>query len=559
MTRSKPRLSTLCAAVAVAVLGVTGCSGNPSGSSPPPGQGSGTGPELEVYRGGSGQFVENYNPLSPTVLGDVNGMIYERLFFFDNSAPLGTAPTPELGASYQFDSSGKILTVTLKDKINWSDGQPFTADDVAYTFNTVRKTPALNTTGNAPKAVATAPNKVTLTFDSPGFADAPTVLAYPIVPKHIFSKMKNVTTDPNKNPVGTGPMKLKSFTNQSYSFTKSNSFRDAANVHVPGLRYFSLSGNEAATNKLIAGQLDWAGINIPDVAKVLKPFPNLHWKPTGATTDQQVVLTTCANAALGCTGPQTDPAVRRAIAAAIDRNQVNKLAYFGRGVAISPTFGLPGRDDQFIKKDYPPFPMQADVAKAKSLLEADGWALGSDGIYAKDGQRLSLPVLVVSGYTDYISALDIIKQQLKTAGIEIDPQQQANAEVISARGLGKFKMTIDGVFQGPVGDPYYIYQNNFSSRNTAKVGDSSNPYGNVSRFSDTAVDAALKTAGSTQDLKVKAKQYALIQDKIVPNLPYIPVIDNQGSPANYSTTNYTGWKLFNGGVEQTLLGLRPTK
>lgn len=549
MILRKSAVRAWCAGVAVLAVSLAGCSG---GAPPTPaGQGGGGG-ILQVYRGASGQFVENYNPFSPTVLGDVNGLIYERLFFFDNNAALGTPPVPELGKTYQFDKSGKVMTVTLQSGIKWSDGQHFTAKDVAYTFNTMRKNKSLDTTGNTPAAKATSDTEVTLTFDSPGFADAPTILGSPIVPEHIFSKMKDVTTDPNKNPVGTGPMKLDTFTSQSYQFKKSDSFRTASQVGAPGLRYFSLSGNEAATNKLVAGQLDWAGIAIPNVDKVLKPHPDLHLQPT---TDQQVDLTTCSNAKLGCSGPQTDPAVRQAMAAAIDRSQINQLAYYGRGVPISPTYGLPTRDAKLIDPQFPAEPMQPDVAKAKSLLQANGWSLGSDGIYAKAGKRLSMNVIVTSGYTDYISALDIMKQQFQKAGIEIKPQQQANAEIISDRALGKFQVAIDGIFQGPVGDPYYIYKNNFDSSGVQPVGKSQNPYGNVAKFSNPEVDAAIKAAGATQDVAVKAEQYKKIQALIVPDLPYIPVINNKGF-AVYSDANYTGWKLYNNGVEETLLQLK---
>lgn len=540
---------TVCPGIAVVALSLAACSG---GATPTPaGQGGGGGAILQAYRGASGQFVENYNPLSPTSLGDVNGLIYERLFFFDNTAPLGTAPTPELGKSYEIDKTGKTLTVQLQEGVKWSDGQPFTAKDVAFTVNLVRATPALKR-GNSPSAKATSDTSVTLTFDKPGFSDAPNVLSSPIVPEHIFSKMKDVTTDVNKNPVGTGPMKLGSFTSQSYLFNKSDTFRDAAKVAPKGIRYFSLSGNEAATNKLIAGDLDWAGIFIPDVDKVLKPFPNLH---SQTTTLQPLVLATCSNPKLGCTGPQTDPAVRQAMAAALDREQVKKLAYYGRGGPVSPTFGLPERDTQFIDSKFAPEPMQPDVAKAKSLLEADGWTLGSDGIYAKGGQRLSMTATVTAGYTDYIAALDIMKVALAKAGIELKPQQAANAEVLSSHGLGKFEVAISGMGQGPVGDPYYLYANNFASDNASPVGKSGNPYGNIAKFSNPDVDAAIVAAGSTKDLGLKAEQYKKIQAIIVPDMPYIPVMNTE-TFGTYSDANFTGWKLYNNGVEQTVLGLK---
>lgn len=568
----KYAVRALCAGAAVVAMTVSGCS---STSSPPTtssvsqtgstaggnaagtstgnaGGGAKMGPVLNAYRGASGQFVENYNPLSPTVLSDVSGLIYEPLFFFDNLKPLGTPPTPVLAKSYEFDKTGKVMTLTLQSGVKWSDGQPFTAKDVAYTFNTMRSNKALNTTGNTPAAKATGDLTLTLTFDSIGYADAPTVLGSPIVAEHIFSKMKDIITDPNLNPVGTGPMKADTFTAQSYSFAKSPSFRGADKVPAPGIRYYSLSGNDAATNKLLAGQLDWSNIFIPNVVQVLKPHPNLQFQNT---TTQQVVITTCSNAKLGCTGAQTDPAVRQAMAAAIDRGQVNQLAYFGRGVPISPTFLLSPRDKQFIDPQFGFYPMTADVAKAKSIMEAAGWKMGSDGIYAKNGQRASMNVLVTAGYTDYIAALDIMKPQLAKAGIEINPQQQANAEIVSARGLGKFQLAMDANFQGPTADPFYIYNGSFSSINVLPVGQSQNPYNNVSKFSDPTVDAAIKAAGSTKDTAVKAAEYKKIQSVIVPAVPYIPVLDNQGF-AEYSNASYTGWKLFaSGGAEQTLMGL----
>jgi len=536
-------------AVAVLALSLTGCaSGNGDASDD-----GADAPILQVYRGASGQFVENYNPLSPTVLKDVDGLIYERLFFFDNLQPLGTDPTPELGKSYEVSEDGTVVTVQLQEGIEWSDGEAFTAEDVAFTMNTTRENEAFDRTGNAPKAEATSDTEVVLTFDAPSFGTIPAILGSPIVPEHIFSKMADIATDTNLDPVGTGPMTLGEFTAQSYTYDKSDTFRDADKIVPPGVRYYSLSGNEAATNKLLAGELDWANINVPDVEAVIKPTPELN---VADTTNQQVMLTTCSNAELGCTGPQTSSAVRQAMAAAMDRDQINKLAYFGRGVPISPTFGVVPRDNDLIDDQFETMPMQADVPKAKSLLEADGWKLGSDGIYAKDGERLSMDVIVTSGYTDYIAALDVMKQQFKEAGIEIIPQQLANAEVTSSRGLGKFQVAIDSIFDGPVADPYYIYSNSFNSVNVTPAGEAGNPYGNTSKFSNPEVDAAIEAAGASQEVAEKAKQYAIIQEIIAEEMPYVPIINNKGF-SMYNDSVYTDWAIYAaGGAEQTLLQLK---
>ena len=122
-----------------------------------------------------------------------------------------------------------------------------------------------------------------------------------IVPEHLWSKKANPVTDTNKNPVGTGPMALSSFTSQSYLLKRSKTYRDADSVQVDGVRVYSLSGNEAATNKLLAGELDWTSIFVPNIDKVLSASPDLAYSPTGS---QQVVLSTCSNADLGALGPR---------------------------------------------------------------------------------------------------------------------------------------------------------------------------------------------------------------------------------------------------------------
>jgi peptide/nickel transport system substrate-binding protein len=530
----------------VATLALAGCanSSSPSSTSSSGGSTGTKGAVLAVYDGASGQFVENYNPFSPTVLSDVQGMIYEPLFFFNTLAPLGTPAVPLLGKSYTWNAKGTVLAVTLKSGVKWSDGQPFTSKDVVFTFDVLQKTPSLDTTGDVPVAKATDATHLTLTFTHPSFVDGPTYLGTTyIVPEHIWKGKTNFATDVNKNPVGTGPMTMASFTPESYLLTKNTYFRGAATMQVSGVRVYSLSGNQAGTNMLLAGQLDWAGIFIPSVDQVLKAAPQVSYS---ATSNQETVLNTCSNAALGCTGPQTDPIVRQAIYDAIDRAQIGKLAYYGRGTAISPTFVLPAKDQQkFIAKQFSSSsPMSSNVPAAESLLKADGWVKGSDGIFAKDGKPLSLVALVTSGYTDAVTISDVMSQQLKAAGIDMQVKQVANAENLSAQGLGTYQVAIGGIYEGPVDDPFYMYNNQFDSSNAGRVGVSSNPYGNVARFSSPVVDAAIAQAGATQNVTVKAAAYAKIQAVIVKSLPYIPVISTV-SFAEFSTANYTGFPTFN--------------
>ncbi|MFE9750984.1 ABC transporter substrate-binding protein [Saccharothrix saharensis] len=529
----RPRRRSLVSAVVAAAFGLAACTGG-GVDKPSPGA-----LILDAYAGASGTFVENWNPFSPTGLSSVQGMIYEPLFLFNSLKSASERPTPLLGTEYSWNENGTVLSVTTREGVRWNDGKPFSAKDVAFTFNLIRNTPELNTTGTSPVAEVVDDTHLTLTFDKPSFVSAPTLLGGTyIVPEHIWQSKGDPATDRNSDPVGTGPMKAGEFSPQSYVLTKNPEFRAADDVRVGGLRFHSLSGNQAATDKLLAGQLDWAGIFIPDIKKVLDKRSDIGYTFYGS---QQVVLATCSNAELGCEGPQTEQAVRQALSAAIDRDQVNKLAYYGNAQPISATFALLDRDRDFIAPGLDRTePGSADVARAQRILEEAGWSKGADGIYAKNGVRLSLTVKVTTGYTDYITALDTMVQQFKAAGIEMEVRQVANSENTSSQGLGNFQLAISAIYQGRGPDPYYVYDGFFASKNTGRVGESVNPYGNVVRYSNPAVDAALDAAASTEDLKVKAEQYATIQREIVEDLPYIPIVNNI-TAAVYSKKRVTGF------------------
>jgi peptide/nickel transport system substrate-binding protein len=141
ISRKRGVLAALTGAAALAVA-LSGCTSSASTTN------SASGPTLAVYNGASGAFVKNFNPLSPTVLSNIQGLIYEPMFFYNNLATLATKPKPLLGQSFSFNADGTVLSVTLKSGVKWSDGKPITASDVAFTMNLIRTTPALNTSGN---------------------------------------------------------------------------------------------------------------------------------------------------------------------------------------------------------------------------------------------------------------------------------------------------------------------------------------------------------------------------------------------------------------------------
>ncbi len=276
---------------------------------------------------------------------------------------------------------------------------------------------------------------------------------------------------------------------------------------------------------------------LPGLDQLLKNQKNLTYVNTPALTTS---IFTCSTAELGCKGPQTDPAVRQALYYALNRDQLNKLAGGGFAETASPTMLLPERDKAWIADQANlTVPGTADVAKANQILDAAGWAKGSDGIRAKGGEKLSLTIQTVTGWSDYISLNDAMTQEFKEIGVELKPTQVAWQEWNNNEVQGKFQLSLDSIGLGASTNPYFIYLK-YSSTTSAKVGSPAGLSGNYGRYKNDKVDAAVAAAAATNDEAAQKQQYAIIQQEIVKDMPYIPIYVNS-LLTEFSTANATGW------------------
>jgi peptide/nickel transport system substrate-binding protein len=518
----------------VAALAVAGCSSSSSGGKKTAGGAS----SITIFNGSTGTITENFNPFSPTLLQPTTGVIYEPLYYYNLASDV--APKPMLATAFGWDKAGRKLTITTRPGVSWSDGQPFTAKDVAYTFDLIRRTPAINSTGlKLTSAVATDDHTAVLTFPVNSFTSEAGILGnVPIIAQHTWSAIKDPAKDTNANPVGTGPYKLKSFSAQSYVLEKNPGYWQAGKPQIQTVRYIALATADAASAALTAGEVDWMSAFLPGLEQILKGHKELTYVNTPALTTS---VYTCSNAALGCTGPQTDVAVRQAIYWAINRDQLNKLAGGGFAATGSPTMLLPDRDQKWIADPANlRTPATPDVAKANQLLDAAGWVKGTDGIRSRGGKRLTLTIQTVTGWSDYISLNDAMTQELKQIGIELKPAQLAYNEWSNNEVQGKFQLSLDSIGLGASSNPYFTYNPHYSTTATAKVGQAAGNSGNYARYSNPVVDQAIAAAGATNDPAAQKQQYAIVQQQIIKDLPYIPIYVNS-TLTEFNTSRATGW------------------
>jgi peptide/nickel transport system substrate-binding protein len=527
--RSRRTRAALIGAAAVALL-AAGC-GSSNGGGPA------SDPDaLVAYTGQAGDYQRNFNPYLPA-RNEGPGTIFEPLFFYNIARP--DEPQPRLGTEFSWNDDGTELSITLRDGVKWSDGEAFTADDVKFTFDMLVANDTINSVGFSGETEVISPTEVRVSFDNPAYMDAPQLLGKIwIVPEHIWKNIEDPSTDQVREPVGTGPYTLSEFKPQAFTLAANPAYWDGEPA-VKTVRYLALSGNQAGADALAAGTIDWQTGPVPNMDKVSEAYPGYE-----AITAHvfQMALFTCSSAELGCEGPQTDPAVRHAVYYAIDRDQLNALAFQNTAGEISPGFALPGRDEQIITDQLTErtAPMTAQIDRAEQILQDAGYAKGDDGIYAKDGQKVSLSVRVVSGWTDYITAVNTLAEQLKAAGIDLTVEQSSFNEWSDARGRGDYELLIDAQYPGPSGDPYWDYTYFFSGANTAPVGETANP--NFARYDNPEVNEAIEALRQIDPADTAARQpyFDTIQTEVEQDMPYIPIMVG-GTTSEVHVDGFTGW------------------
>ncbi len=533
IARGKRRTAlTVVVGASVLALSLTACGGGGSGDA------SGDGDRaLRVWAGSQTPITANYNPFAPTVLHGALGPIYEPLFFFNKTAD--SEPVGLIGDAYEYNDDGTVITVTIKPDLKWSDGEPLTAADVAFSFTYEANNPEGN---GLVSAEATDDTTVVLTYSSAQYTTEFQRLGSTyILPEHIWKDVTDYANFANEDPVGSGAYVVDKTTSESYTLVANENFRGADDLGVKKVQYIAVDNNQTAQDLLAAGKLDWTGMFIPNPDDVTSNGA-IDWVNT---PQDPTVLYTCSNADLGCTGPQTDVAVRQALNVAIDRATIKDKAFVGLTGDISPTYALLPRDEKWVADSANEVsPQEANAAEAGSILESAGYTKGSDGIYEKDGAKVELTLTSVDGWTDYNDAAKLIAEQAEAAGIKINASTVQWQEFSDSRQSGDFQLIVGGMIGTSVADPFQIYRDWFGGTavgSTGPVG-AEVPTGrwNFSRYDNPVVDEAVQAAISTNDEATKQELYGTIQTEIVRDLPYIPLVIN-ATQTFYNTKDFTGW------------------
>ena len=181
-------------------------------------------------------------------------VIFESLALVNPTGDLGT--TPWLAESVEWNDDYTQLTAVARSGVKWSDGEDFTADDIAFSFNQVLDGKLNDTNALDLKSVNVDGDTVTIDFNSSKYTQQARVLHFQIVPEHIWSDIEDPNTDPltgEGQVVGTGPYVLDSWTTESVTLTANPDYW-GGELAVPELNYVSYGDNAALTTALVYGR-----------------------------------------------------------------------------------------------------------------------------------------------------------------------------------------------------------------------------------------------------------------------------------------------------------------
>ncbi|MFC4454076.1 ABC transporter substrate-binding protein [Deinococcus sonorensis] len=498
--------------------------------------------------------AQNLNPFAP---GDqhllpTNSVIYESLYYVN---ALNGKATPVLGTKYSWSKDNKTLTFTTRDGVKWSDGQAFSAQDVAFTFNYIKQYPAIDTSGlwksGLSSVKATNNNTVVFTFSAPNTPIFQYVANQMIVPQHIWSTIKDPVTETNAKPVGTGPFVFDAYSQQALRVLKNPNYWMKGQPYIDAIVWTATNSNDAALLKLLKGEADYGYIGISDPkGEYASKGPNYSyfWPVTG---DNYLYYNTAK-------APFNDPAFRRAVSQAINTADVAQKAYAGAAQPANSSGVIPAQQQQWLPASAKSLQVKFDPAAADAALTKAGYKKNAQGVrLGKDGKPLpTYKILVGAGWTDFITMGQVISENLKKVGISTQIDQQAWSSYSGGFQGGTYDMGISwGWGGGP--NPYYLYYQSFAPDFSAPVGKTA--ASNLSRYTNPVVTKALASFRATSDPAQQKQLMGTVISTVMKDMPWMPLTDRLNF-ALFNTSRFTGFPSnenpYNDGSPDDQLGAR---
>ncbi|QZQ57232.1 ABC transporter substrate-binding protein [Curtobacterium sp. TC1] len=470
---------------------------------------------------GNPLFDRNFNPYIANAR-TASKWMYEPLIEIN---PLDGKGTPWLASKWS-QPDAKTIDMTIRQGVEWSDGSPFSAKDVVFTFDLLKKFPAMDVKGawQHIERIEQDGDHVVFHLKSEDVPSLNIIGATYILGEQHWRGVKDPTTWRDPNPVGTGPFVLGNYTDQQYSMNKNPTYWQADKI---AIKHLILPATNTQLDTVTRGY-DWAYSFISDVKGTwgAASETNQWWFPAGGVIGLIPNLTKA---------PYNDVNVRKGISLALNRDDIAETASEGNLSAAGQTGLILPNQEQYLNPDIPDQGMiTQDVDAAKRELAKSGYT-EQGGKIMKDGKQLSITIMTANGYSDWLRAAQEVRRSLTAIGIKVTIQAPQPAGYQQNINNGTFDMAMGGMGNG---DVYQAFNSLLSSDFYQPVGKST--VNNYERYKNADTQKLLDEYKATTDPAKQQEILNQLQEIVYDDLPVIGMYYG-GLWGLFNTGKFVGW------------------
>lgn len=459
--------------------------------------------------------VTHLNPAISTsyYIDTVSGQIFNSLMEYDYKT---LEPVPELAKSWDISEDGLTYTFHLEEDVYWHDGEPFTSEDVKFTFEEI-------TIPYHPRGAATFGG---ITFEAPDEhtfvmklenSYAPLINYFTlwyvgIMPKHLYEGTDIVNNPHNwEDPVGTGPFLLDEWVKGSHiKLVRNPNYWRKGKPYLDSVIFKIIPDTSSRLLAFENKEIDYVPLMIPNTElKRLNATEGINVVSCGAFGSMHTIQNNLDNEYL------SDINVRKAIAYAINKDQFNELVLDDLfKVATGPLPSTSWAHNPDVEK------YEQDIELANSLLDDAGFPRGTDGT------RFSLRMIIgTTGRDKGVPEMEIMRSQLSEVGIDLQLEIYDEATTTQIVYMEQdFDMyLIGGLSTAP--DPNMI--SGYLHSNRILKDDPIPGLYNVMDYNNSRVDELFELGKVETDVETRKEIYGELQEIVVDELPCYYLIEDQ--------------------------------
>ncbi|HET9140210.1 ABC transporter substrate-binding protein [Actinophytocola sp.] len=375
--------------------------------------------------------------------------------------------TPEGGLAERWETSSDNLTwkFHIREGLKWSDDQPITAKDVAFTYNLMLTNEDAATANgvavaNFESVKATDDRTVEIKTKAPQASMLGSTSEVPIVPEHLWKDVKDIKgfTNTEKFPVvGSGPFILTAYQEGQSATLEANDKFWRGRPKIDRLQYVKYESTDAAVQGLRKGDVDLVYRLTANQYKALQGESTIKTSAGNNRRYTEIIMNPGNPKKDGSpfgngAAVLKDPQFRQALASAIDVQTLIDKVF--QGLAVPATSVIPPVFPDWTYQPDDSAKHGFDLGKANSLLDAAGYPKGANGVRTdKQGNPINLRLLVTSDDTQRQQMAEFVKGWFTQIGVGVTTEFKASNQVNDDTTAGNFDLSFSGWSVSP--DPDY--------------------------------------------------------------------------------------------------------